>query len=570
MTLMMNRRHAIKLISGTGLALYLAPCFRASESWGATTANPNLAEISPVNRTLGEIAPRVWYSDYPDVAHKVLWDKAGYVASLGAKAPKPTESVPLVVVGGGVAGLFSAYLLREHRPVVLEQAPRFGGNAKGQSWRGIDYSIGAAYFIEPEKDSDIEKLLIELGIDKLWKIKTGEDPVAIKGKIFTEFWGGMSAGMDEAAKAQFATLKEYFEKMNEGEEIKYPDIPITDPELLDYIKELDGETFKAHLEKKVGGPLTPHIETAIEQYCWSSMGAAASEVSAAGGLNFYAAEFGNLALLPGGNSAAAERVLEKLSTTLPKENLRADALVYDVSVVDDGVVVSYRDGGGNAHAIHAKAVVLACPKFVVNKILSGIEAERVDAIKKLRYHSYLVANVCIKDNGKAPYYDLYMLGDGQIDARDLKTAADKRKVTDVIFGNYAKPVGNNLVLTLYRGMPYDGARAEILAPDSYQRYRTEFEQQITKEILPLLGIKEDSIADLRLARWGHPLPVNAPGLIKDGVVDTLRKPFKERVFFVEQDNWALPAFETAVTEALTFAPQISDAIKQVPHSEQKG
>jgi hypothetical protein len=34
------------------------------------------------------------------------------------------------------------------------------------------------------------------------------------------------------------------------------------------------------------------------------------------------------------------------------------------------------------------------------------------------------------------------------------------------------------------------------------------------------------------------------------------------VFFVEQDNWALPAFETAVTEALTFAPLVEGVLER--------
>ncbi|MBI3043130.1 MAG: hypothetical protein HYY78_09935 [Betaproteobacteria bacterium] len=56
------------------------------------------------------------------------------------------------------------------------------------------------------------------------------------------------------------------------------------------------------------------------------------------------------------------------------------------------------------------------------------------------------------------------------------------------------------------------------------------------------------------------MPVAAAGLIADGVPERLREPFRQRVFFVEQDNWALPAFETAVTEALVFAPQVEKAL----------
>lgn len=483
--------------------------------------------------------------------------------SLGAEATVSKEQVPLVVIGAGIAGLFSAYLLRAHKPVILEQAPRFGGNSKGQSWHTIDYSIGAAYFIEPEEKSEISKILHELGVDKLWKIKNEEDPVAIQGKIFKEFWDGASV-KDAGTKKQFVKLSEYFKKVNEGEEITYPDIPITDPEIKPYIDTLDKETFKSHLERIVGGPLNTQIETAIEHYCWSSLGASASEVSAAAGLNFYAAEFGNLAILPGGNAAVAERVLERLSARLPAENFRTDCLVYDVRVVNDGVLVSYQDKADNVQSIRAKAVVLACPKFVVGRILAEIESSRLAAIRRLRYHSYLVANICIQGHEKAPFYDLYLLGEGKLASNDLKTAADNRKVTDVIYANYVKASDGDTVLTLYRGLPYDGARVEILAPDSYQRYRNEFQKQLEQEILPLLRIKKEQVKDIRIARWGHPLPVATPGLIAEGVVDILRKPFKDRVFFVEQDNWALPAFETAVTEALIAAPEVQRILGAKP------
>jgi len=34
----------------------------------------------------------------------------------------------------------------------------------------------------------------------------------------------------------------------------------------------------------------------------------------------------------------------------------------------------------------------------------------------------------------------------------------------------------------------------------------------------------------------------------------------QRVFFVGQDNWALPALETAVADALHFAPRVEKAL----------
>jgi hypothetical protein len=42
----------------------------------------------------------------------------------------------------------------------------------------------------------------------------------------------------------------------------------------------------------------------------------------------------------------------------------------------------------------------------------------------------------------------------------------------------------------------------------------------------------------------------------------LRAPFRERVCFVEQDNWMLPAIETSLGEAIHFAPQIRTQLER--------
>jgi hypothetical protein len=54
------------------------------------------------------------------------------------------------------------------------------------------------------------------------------------------------------------------------------------------------------------------------------------------------------------------------------------------------------------HEHHAQAVVLCCPKFVVGKILYGIEAARMEAIRRLRYRSYL-ANGLLNEGIKDPF-----------------------------------------------------------------------------------------------------------------------------------------------------------------------
>lgn len=555
----MKRRSALKLIGAGGLALYLKGCFPFGKDTKQPALSTDLLKISPIDRSIGDKAARSFSGDNPTRAHAALWNKSGYLTA--KKTDGSIEKAQLVVVGGGMSGLFTSYLLKDLKPVVLEQAPRFGGNARGESWRGIDYALGAAYFMKPEDGSAWQKLLTEIGADKVWRVKTGDDPVAWQNRVYTEFWEGSTA---PKAKAQLKKLAKHFSDMNAGQNgLIYPDIPTADPEHRKYIDSLDRVSLRDYVQKVAGEKVHPHIETVIEHYCWSTFGASSAEISAASGLNNFAAEFAEMVVLPGGNAHVAELTLKKLLQTLPAGNLRASSLVIDVKVGTNGVHVLYENEAGELKEILAQSVVMACPKFVVGKVLTGIEPERASAVSKLKYRSYLVGNVLLNGVTEKNFYDLFLLHDAKIDFKDIKSTSDSHQVTDVVLGTFAKSSNTDTVLTLYRGLPYDGARAMIYAEQAYDAIRADFEKQINEAILPLMGFKTDNIVDVRITRWGHPMPVSSIGHIADGVTDLIRKPFGERVFFVEQDNWMLPCIETCAAEALAIAPEVRRAVTKV-------
>lgn len=553
----MNRRSFIRVLGAGGTVIYLNPLRLAHA--GTSSKKFDLRELSPIDHTLPTPAPRSFFADDPERAHGIFWNPAKLAELEETRKNTKAEQTDLVVIGGGIAGLTSAYLHRKHKPIILEQAPRFGGNSKGQSWNNIEFAIGAAYIVDPDPKSEIGKLLKELHLSDISTTKEGEDPVALSNKIFKEFWSGETVGNDTQAREQFRKLSDYFRKITAGE-IPCPEIPATTKEQREIVNALDKEGFREHLERIAGGPLHQHIETAMEHYCWSSFGATFGEISAACGLNFYIGEFGALRVFPGGNAKIAERLVEAIASTNSPSNLRNNSLVFSVTATSKGVEIGYLDSKGEVKNISAKAAVMSCPKFVAAKLLRDIEPERLAAIKQLRYHSYLVANVLISSPPPESFYDLYMLADGTIHPENIQSETVRHGVTDVILANFASASKDSTVLTLYRALPYDGARAEIFSPTSYERFRGDLEKQLKLEILPLLKLDPAKIVDLRIARWGHPLPVAAKGLISSGVVDELRKPFKDRVFFIEQDNWALPAFETSVGEAFYYATAVEKVL----------
>jgi 2-polyprenyl-6-methoxyphenol hydroxylase-like FAD-dependent oxidoreductase len=75
----------------------------------------------------------------------------------------------VLVVGGGIAGMYAAYTLKTARPdlrvCVLERARRFGGRICTTTFRGVDVTVGAGAG-RLEKDRLLAKLIADLGLPK--------------------------------------------------------------------------------------------------------------------------------------------------------------------------------------------------------------------------------------------------------------------------------------------------------------------------------------------------------------------------------------------------------------------
>jgi hypothetical protein len=96
----------------------------------------------------------------------------------------------------------------------------------------------------------------------------------------------------------------------------------------------------------------------------------------------------------------------------------------------------------------------------------------------------------------------------------------------------------------------------LLADGSYARYKSEFQKEVDGKILPILGIPSRLVEDIRVTRWGHPLPISKKGLYSDRRLEKASGSIDGKIFFAHQDNWALPAFENAAAAAFQAADEI--------------
>lgn len=573
----LDRRNMLKL-TGLGLgSVVLNQCSSAPkkeeeglkiESTHQTFRKTQTSEDDgPIDRTLGEIAPMKFSGDDPDHTHQILWDTQGFLSGVGGRVPDPTEKAPVVIVGGGMSGLMSAYKLKKYIPIVLERADRFGGFSRGESWRGLDYSIGAAYMSKPADGSPLDNLLKELELQRLIKPIADERPVCFKGKLFQHFLKGDT---DPALAAQGGAIERYFTEVVENKNGKvYPEIPPQNEAQSNAIKELDKMNFREHIKKVLAtDTIHPQIDTWFEHYCWSTMGCSFREMSAAVGVNLMAADFGPTITFPGGNSAIAEALLRKIKKAVGPDRIRSRAVVFQVKLVGDAVWVTY-EKDGHVKTIEAESVIIASPKYVVRRILADIEPEREKVIRKIRYNSYVVANVLLNQKVPGNYYDVYLLGDGKINGKDIQASSEEDRCTDLINGTFAKEDGKNGILTFYRPLPYLGGRAQLFSSGSYLKYRKELIQQLETEVLPALGIPATAVSGIRLSRWGHPMAVPQPGIFSKGHVEWLHKPIANKIYFVNQDNWLNPCIETIFGEMNKWAPVLEKSLEERRLAKQK-
>jgi len=476
--------------------------------------------------------------------------------------PRASERVRVAVIGGGLSGLSTAYLLRRFDPVVFELRERFGGSAMGEVWENEPYTLGGAYVITPDPGSDLHTFYHRLGLHQ--HLRVDEDPLTVElnGKVLGDFLKGAGFKPEE-----LPALEAYLGVVDRMANETYPDVPFAEPWML----ALDQKTFKQDIEDQMGLPVPPLLAAAIQAYCYSSFGGGWEELSAASGWNFLAAEEFGRWVFPGGNAYMADRLWEELARLdrrtpagCAPRHVRGGCRAVDVRMAPGGLVqVTYKDRDGRFRAIEAERVVVACSKHIAKYILHDLE--RLDPAKRaamdIEYRAYVVANVLLDRVVERDFYDIFLLRDGNF-PHDVGEATEYFHATDVLDGSFTPThlppaPGVRGVLTFYWPLSYPTGRFELILHEPFQRFAEALTAQLREETLPTLGVPESAVREIRLTRWGHAMPLAEPGFIASGKPLELLRPFEGRVYFVNQDNWALPAVENCLFDAHTVADEIS-------------
>ena len=492
---------------------------------------------------------------------------AGHRLSQGAYNPLPSniadtgESFDLLVVGGGLSGLGTAYYFAKatggrKRCLILENHPMFGGHAKQN-----EFLVKGRRLIGPQASNDfaipregshgqMDELFTELHLPREYSYAawdTSLKPLRFPRDNYSHMDGINDTQVDIGyyfGGAKPAWAHNIFANRLEG-------TPFSDAVKRDLLKwrattggseevrrHLDAITYKQYLEGELG--LDPQVTKFVEPVVGLICGASPDAVCARAGHNLVipTGSPGGISF-PGGNTTFGRHLVRALiPEAIPAEfsfagvlntpvdfgaldrpgsptRIRLGATVIRVEHAPSGVTVTY-EKDGKLYRTRAPRVVMASAGWINRHLLADAHADLRDAYGEFQYAPALSVNVALTN-----WRFLY------------KLEAPAVRYFDGVFGwscNIRRPMtagsfqpvldpGEPVVLTFYTGLYTPGRSAaeqgdlgrKKLLGTTYAEYEAQIRTQMTTLFHDAGFRASRDIAGIVLNRWGHARVVQPPG-----------------------------------------------------------
>lgn len=480
--------------------------------------------------------------------------------------PEPNETLktPVIIVGGGIAGLSAGWKLQQAGFTdfaILELESEVGGNARSGKNAVTAYPWGAHYLPFPTQESRaVRELLADFGVlrsdpytaepvyDERFISFAPRERLYANGLWHEGLWLRVGVRPDEQAQFQrFHDLMDDFQRRRGADNRKAFAIPIDfsarDPDLL----ALDRISMRDFLlqHRLDAEPLHWYVNYA----CRDDYGCRYDQTSAWMGIHYFAsrdahardADEDDVLTWPEGNGWLVQRLRERL-----EPHIVTGSLVFRVSELDRAVLVdAYRPRENRSVRRLARAVIWAAPVFQASRVFRELPAELQAAIGEFQYAPWLVANLSLRgfpeERRGAPLswdnvlYDSAALG--YVVATHQHLAAHQDRT----------------VFTWYHALcdgPPDRERQRLLETP----WATWAEWILRDLSRPHPDIREQ-VARLDLMRWGHAMVRPRPGFVWGEARQRLLNT-QDRVLFANSDLSGCSIFEEANYRGVLAAERV--------------
>ncbi|MBY0449779.1 MAG: FAD-dependent oxidoreductase [Cyanobacteria bacterium] len=450
-------------------------------------------------------------------------------------AEKVENHVPVVVVGGGVAGLTAMYeLVGKHQvpALLLESKDYLGGNARAAaSPKNVPHPAGATIFLPGGREHRRLWQELELPLTPENSLKP-EIIILPTGERFTPFGTREElAEFKPSSPAAKAARQSFQQMLRDLKEIaRSPRQAITVPiqnATRRALEKWGNMSFAEFLARY--NPLAAKI---ADTYIRSDLAAPSDDVAAYAGMVDLEDLNNPRYVLPGGNGYVCNQMAAKINQTAKAQGhtespLQIRNVVTRIEQTKNRALVQYRDPKGELHVLSADHVLMAAPYQEVPRLMK-VPARVQAVMDSVRKSSYAIVNIYLN---KTPVktHQFYMLPHSKYIA-DLVVNTKDQTLDH-------KPVSVNepSVMSIYTA--YTGRKRD------WEKFKAE----IRKEILRYFPeIKPEMIDDIRVNPFRYAMGATAPGQMAK-LRDMPRT--LGRVTFINSDGGGVPSIITAVDEA---------------------
>ena len=396
-----------------------------------------------------------------------------------------------VVVGGGIAGLASAWDLRNRDILVLEASDRLGGRIRSETRDPYWLNLGAHVFSGP--GSATARLCADVGVE-VASVPGQLAAVELNGRLVV---GGrpelyplrlpLTASERVALSKAGARLRLAVARYkNAAAEREGESAPQARRRLLQFG---DDQTFADWL-----GPM-PGDADALFRATVTRSTAEPEEISAGQGIGYFAlvwAAGGGLSRnIVGGAGVLVDEIAAELG-----DKVVTGCEVTEVEPGADAVTVSYTRDDGKVEQVTARQAVVATRAFEAAAIVRGLPDDTQRALEAIPYGPTVVMAVLTDERGPMPWDGIYALATPK---RSFNMLFNIANVAHARPGH--RRSGGSLMM--YRSA--HGARPLLELPDD------QVEQMFLDDLYAIFPQARGHVRETQLLKLPRMLPYPAPG-----------------------------------------------------------
>ncbi len=490
------------------------------------------------------------------------------------------EHVPVVIVGGGVAGLTAAWRLlqsgfEDFSLIELEGAP--GGTSRSGSNRVSSFPWGAHYIPAPTQENQpLLSLLDEMNviegrdkdgepiISEQFLCRDPEERVFYKGRWYEGLY--LHAGETDEDKAQLAKFNEEVARWvswRDGRNRRAFTIPVAACSDDAAVTELDHVSMGEWMNQR--GFTSARLRWSVDYACRDDYGMTMVQTSAWAGLFYFCSrvptpntESQPLITWPEGNGRLVNHLFDQV-----KARVQLDRAVLELIPVEESggprvdVVTIDRDGQ-KPRGLKAARVIFAAPQFMARYVVRPYRDNPPPYLSEFQFGSWMVANLTLKDRPALARRDFPLAWDNVLyesPSLGYVVATHQRSIDrgPTVFTYYYPLCDEDPRIARARLLETDwGGWADVTLAD-LSRAHPDIRNLIER---------------LDVMRWGHAMIRPRPGFIWGPARREGAKPFRS-IHFAHSELSGVALFEEAFDVGLRAADEVlkSGVRSQSPDEE---